>query len=40
MKLSVLIPAQNEEGSIEQTLDQLATTLDGQGIDYLEACGG
>lgn len=34
MKLSVLIPAQNEEGSIEQTLDQLATTLDGEGIDY------
>jgi dolichol-phosphate mannosyltransferase len=34
VKLSVLIPAQNEEGSIEQTLDQLATTLDGEGIDY------
>jgi dolichol-phosphate mannosyltransferase len=34
VKLSVLIPAQNEEGSIEKTLDQLATTLDGEGIDY------
>jgi dolichol-phosphate mannosyltransferase len=34
VKLSVLIPAQNEEGSIERTLDQLATTLDGEGIDY------
>jgi len=34
VKLSALIPAQNEEGSIEQTLDQLAKTLDGEGIDY------
>jgi dolichol-phosphate mannosyltransferase len=34
MKLSVLIPAQNEEGSIKQTLDRLAKTLDGEGIDY------
>jgi dolichol-phosphate mannosyltransferase len=34
VKLSVLVPAQNEEGSIEQTVTQLARTLDGEGIDY------
>jgi dolichol-phosphate mannosyltransferase len=34
VKLSVLVPAQNEAASIEQTIEQLTETLDGEGIDY------
>lgn len=34
MKLSVVIPAHNEEGSIEATVTTLATTLRREGIDY------
>ena len=34
MKLSVLIPAHNEAGSIERTLVGLTETLDAAGIDY------
>jgi dolichol-phosphate mannosyltransferase len=32
--LSVVIPAHNESGSIEETLSGLATVLDREGIDY------
>ena len=34
MKLSVVIPAHNEIGSIQRTLDGLAATLDNASIDY------
>jgi dolichol-phosphate mannosyltransferase len=34
VKLSVLIPAHNEVGSIDKTLRGLATALDAEGIDY------
>ncbi len=34
MKLSVVIPAQNEEGSVGATVEGLAETLEREGIDY------
>jgi dolichol-phosphate mannosyltransferase len=34
LKLSVVIPAHNEEGSIERTVSAIAATLSGAGIDY------
>lgn len=34
MKLSVVVPAQNEEGSVGATVEGLVTTLKGAGIDY------
>jgi dolichol-phosphate mannosyltransferase len=34
VKLSVVIPAHNEEGSIEETVTTLAATLRGEGIDH------
>ena len=34
MKLSVLIPAQNEAGSIENTIEQFRTALEREGIDH------
>ena len=34
MKLSIIIPAHNEEGSIEETVRALSTTLDKEKIDY------
>jgi dolichol-phosphate mannosyltransferase len=34
VKLSVVIPAHNEEGSIEATVTTLASTLRGEGIDH------
>jgi dolichol-phosphate mannosyltransferase len=34
VKLSVVIPAQNEEGSVGQTVEGVATVLDREGIDY------
>ena len=34
MKLSVVIPAQNEEGSIAQTVDGIVAVLEREGIDY------
>jgi len=34
LKLSVVIPAQNEEGSIAPVLDELAATLEREQIDY------
>jgi dolichol-phosphate mannosyltransferase len=34
MKLSVVIPARNEEGSIEQTVAEIATTLAGERIPF------
>jgi dolichol-phosphate mannosyltransferase len=34
MKLSVVIPAHNEEGSVAATLESLAETLDREAIDY------
>ena len=34
MKLSVVIPAHDEEGEIERTLGELRSTLDGRGLDY------
>jgi glycosyltransferase involved in cell wall biosynthesis len=34
VKLSVVIPAHNEAGSIEATLKPLAATLESKGIDY------
>jgi dolichol-phosphate mannosyltransferase len=34
MKLSVVIPAQNEEGSVGATVEGLVSTLGAEGIDY------
>jgi dolichol-phosphate mannosyltransferase len=34
MKLSVVIPAQNEEGSVAQTVDGIVAVLEREGIDY------
>jgi dolichol-phosphate mannosyltransferase len=34
LKLSAVIPAHNEEGSIEETVDGLVTALEGASIDY------
>jgi dolichol-phosphate mannosyltransferase len=34
LKLSTVIPAHNEEGSIEETIDGLVKALKGAGIDY------
>lgn len=34
MKLSVVIPAQNEEGSVGQTVEGVAAVLEREGIDY------
>jgi dolichol-phosphate mannosyltransferase len=34
LKLSALIPAHNEEGSIEETIDGLVKALEGAAIDY------
>ena len=34
MKLSVVIPAQNEEGAVGSTVEGLAEALEGEGIDY------
>lgn len=34
MKLSIVIPAHNEEGCLEPTLDSIAATLGPAGIDY------
>jgi dolichol-phosphate mannosyltransferase len=34
MKLSVVMPAQNEEGSVGKTVEGLVATLDREGIDY------
>jgi dolichol-phosphate mannosyltransferase len=34
MKLSVVMPAQNEEGSVGATVEGVATALDREGIDY------
>jgi dolichol-phosphate mannosyltransferase len=34
MKLSVVIPAQNEEGSVGQTVDGVVAVLEREGIDY------
>ena len=34
LKISTVIPAHNEEGSIEETIDGLVTALEGAGIDY------
>jgi dolichol-phosphate mannosyltransferase len=34
MKLSVVIPARDEEGSIEQTIAEIATTLAGERIPF------
>ena len=34
MKLSVVIPAHNEEGSIAEAVEPLAVRLDAEGIDY------
>jgi dolichol-phosphate mannosyltransferase len=34
MKLSVVIPAQNEEGSVGKTVEGVAAVLDREGIDY------
>jgi dolichol-phosphate mannosyltransferase len=34
MKLSVVIPAQNEEGSVGGTVEGIAAALDREGIDY------
>lgn len=34
MKLSIVIPAHNEEGCLEPTLDSIAATLGSAGIDY------
>ncbi len=34
MKLSVVIPAQNEEGSVGRTVDGIVAALEGEGVDY------
>jgi dolichol-phosphate mannosyltransferase len=34
MRISVVMPAQNEEGSVGSTVEGLVTTLEGAGIDY------
>lgn len=34
MKLSVVIPAQNEEGSVGRTVEEVAAVLEREGIDY------
>lgn len=34
MRLSVVLPAQNEEGAVAATVEGITTTLDGAGIDY------
>ena len=34
LKISTVIPAHNEEGSIEETVDGLVKALEGAGIDY------
>jgi dolichol-phosphate mannosyltransferase len=34
MKLSVVMPAQNEEGSVAKTVEGVANVLDREGIDY------
>ena len=34
LKLSAVIPAHNEEGSITETIDGLVKALDGANIDY------
>jgi dolichol-phosphate mannosyltransferase len=34
MRISVVMPAQNEEGSVGPTVEGLVTTLEGAGIDY------
>ncbi len=34
MKISIIIPAHNEEGSIQKTVDQIHRTLDSAKIDY------
>src|SRR5678816_3062936 len=34
MKLSVVMPAQNEEGSVAATVEGVAAALDREGIDY------
>jgi dolichol-phosphate mannosyltransferase len=34
MRISVVMPAQNEEGSVGATVEGLVTTLEGAGIDY------
>jgi dolichol-phosphate mannosyltransferase len=34
MKLSVVMPAQNEEGSVGRTVEAVAAVLDREGIDY------
>jgi dolichol-phosphate mannosyltransferase len=34
MKLSVVIPAHNEEGSVRETLAELVSTLDAEGIEH------
>src|SRR5215470_11939150 len=34
MKLSVVMPAQNEEGSVGATVEGLVAVLDEEGIDY------
>ena len=34
MKLSVVMPAQNEEGSVGATVEGVVTVLDREGIDY------
>jgi dolichol-phosphate mannosyltransferase len=34
MKLSVVMPAQNEEGSVAKTVEGVVAALEGEGIDY------
>jgi len=34
MKLSVVVPAHNEEGSIEETVDGIVAALEAEGIEY------